>query len=116
MRARNMRFAPPSDSLEAMPSAAIHSPHRWYLVPVRVLAVTFIITLLSFAISLFLGIGGVVLAARLRDVHPNMTLAYRFVALPVAGTVAAIVLVSSTLMEIRHYRQVKTLEAIERAS
>jgi hypothetical protein len=45
-----------------------------------------------------------------------MTLAYKFVALRVAGAVAAIVLVSSTLMEIRHYRQVKTLEGIERAS
>jgi hypothetical protein len=100
-----------------MSSAVIpRSPQRWYLIPVRVLLVTFIITLLSFAVSLLLGIGGVVLAARLREVHPNMTLAYKFVALPVAGAVAAVVLVSSTLMEIRHYRQVKTLEGIERAS
>lgn len=112
-----MRFVPPSDSLEAMSSAAIpHPPQRWYLIPLRVLLVTFIVTLLSFAVSLLLGIAGVVLAARLREIHPNMTLAYKFVALPVAGAVAAIVLVSSTLMEIRHYRQVKTLEGIERAS
>ena len=112
-----MRFATCGDSLEEMSSAAIQgSPQRWYLIPVRVLLVTFIITLLSFAVSLLLGIGGVVLAARLREVHPNMTLAYKFVALPVAGAVAAVVLVSSALMEIRHYRQVKTLEGIERAS
>lgn len=77
---------------------------------------TFIVTLLSFAVSLLLGIGGVVLAAKLREAHPNMTLAYKFVALPVAGTVAAIVLVSSAFMEVRHYRQTKTLEGIERAS
>jgi len=112
-----MLFAPPNGSLEEMSSAVIpHPPQRWYLIPVRVLLVTFIITLLSFAVSLLLGIGGVVLAARLREMHPNMTLAYKFVALPVAGTVAAIVVVSSTLMEIRRYRQVKTLERIERAS
>lgn len=112
-----MRFATRGDSLEVMPSAAIpRSPQRWYLIPVRVLLVTFIITLLSFAVSLLLGISGVVLAARLRAVHPNMTLAYKFVAFPVAGAVAAVVLVSSALMEIRHYRQVKTLEGIERAS
>jgi len=112
-----MRFATCGDSLEVMSFAAIQgSPQRWYLIPVRVLLVTFIITLLSFAVSLLLGISGVVLAARLREVHPNMTLAYKFVALPVAGAVAAVVLVSSALMEIRHYRQVKTLEGIERAS
>lgn len=112
-----MRTSQGGDSLEGMSSAA-HSrpPQRWCLIPVRVLLVTFIITLLSFAVSLLLGIGGVVLAARLREVHPNMTLAYKFVALPVAGTVAAIVLVSSTFMEVRHYRQTKTLEGIERVS
>src|SRR5215470_19545566 len=112
-----MRFTPCSDSLEVMPSAAMsRPPRRWYWIPFRVLLVTFIITLLSFAVSLLLGIGGVVLAAKLREAHPNMTLAYKFVALPIAGTVAAVVLVSSTVMEIRHYRQAKTLERIERAS
>jgi amino acid transporter len=82
---------------------------RWYLIPVRIVLVTFIVTLLSFAVSLLLGIFGVLLAAKLRGVHPNMTLAYRDVALPVAGIVAAIVLVSSTVMEVRHYRQTKAL-------
>ena len=112
-----MRFVWCGDSLEVMFSAALSRlPQRWYLIPVRVVLVTFIITLLSFAVSLLLGIGGVVLAAKMRDVHPNMTLAYKFVALPAAGMVAAIVLVSSTFMEVRHYRQAKTLEGIERAS
>jgi len=99
-----------------MPHEARSRPQRWYLIPLRVLLVTFIVTLLSFAVSLLLGIGGVVLASRLREAHPNMTLAYRFVALPVAGTVAAIVLISSSFMEVRHYRQTKALEGIERAS
>ncbi len=88
---------------------------RWYLIPVRVLLVTFVVTLLSFAVSLLLGISGVVFAASLKHAHPNMALAYRYVALPTAGMVAAIVLVSASFMEVRHYRQAKTLDAIERA-
>jgi hypothetical protein len=100
-----------------MPSAATTArPLRWYLIPVRVLLVTFIVTLLSFAVSLLLGILGTVLAAKLRGVHPDMTFAYRHVALPVAAMVGAIVLVSACFMEARHYRQAKTLAQIERAS
>ncbi len=86
---------------------------RWYLIPVRVLLVTFIVTLLSFAVSLLLGIGGTVLAAKLRGVHPDMTFAYRHVALPAAAMVAAIVFISATFMEVRHYRQARALNQIE---
>ncbi len=88
-------------------------PPRWYLIPVRVLLVTFTVTLLSFAVSLLLGIGGTVLAAKLRRVHPDMTFAYRHVALPAAAMVAAIVLVSASFMEVRHYRQARALNRIE---
>jgi uncharacterized membrane protein YfcA len=87
---------------------------RWYLIPVRVLLVTFIVTLLSFAVSLLLGIGGTVLAARLRGGQPDMTFAYRHVAVPAAGMVAAIVFVSASFMELRHHRQTKTLDQLER--
>ncbi len=89
---------------------------RWYMIPVRVLLVTFIVTLLSFAVSLLLGIGGTVLGARLRGAHPDMTFAYRHIALPAAATVGAIVLISASFMEVRHYRQARTLDRIERAS
>ncbi len=82
------------------------------MIPVRIGLVTFVVTLLSFAVSLLLGIFGVILAAKLHGVHPNMTLAYREVALPVAGIVAAIVVVSATVMEVRHYRQTKALGGI----
>jgi len=100
-----------------MSSATVpRSRQRWYLIPLRVLLVTFIVTLLSFAVSLLFGIGAVILEAKLREAHPNMAFAYKFVALPVAGTVAAIVFVSSTVMEIKHYRQTRALEGIERAS
>src|SRR6266536_2929284 len=98
----------------AIDQASTRGP-RWYLVPIRVLLVTFIVTLLSFAVSLLLGIGGVLLASWLKGAHPNMTLAYRYVALPTAAMVAAIVLVSASLMEARHYRQARTLDRIERA-
>jgi hypothetical protein len=87
---------------------------KWYLIPVRVLLVTFIVTLLSFAISLLLGIAGIVLAARLRHVpHPNLTIAYRHIALPAAAMVAAVVIVSACVMEVRRYRQLKTLRRME---
>lgn len=89
---------------------------RWYLIPVRVLVVTFIVTLLSFAVSLLLGIGGVVLAAKLRGVHPDMAFAYRRIALPAAAMVGGIVLISSGFLEARHYRRAKTLDRIERVS
>ena len=90
-------------------------PPRWYLIPVRVLLVTFIVTLLSFAASLFLGILGTLVTAKIRGVAPDMTFAYRHVALPVAATAAAIVLVSACFMEVRHYRQASALARIERA-
>lgn len=89
------------------------SQPRCYLIPLRVLIVTFIVALLSFAISLLLGIGGVLLAARLRGAHPDLTIAYKYVALPAAGVVAAVVLVSATFMEVRHWRRAKTLARME---
>ena len=96
-----------------MPAASAPRSLRWYMIPVRVLLATFVVTLLSFAVSLFLGILGVVLAAQIRGVHPNMTIAYRHVAFPIAGTVAAVVLVSASFMEGRHYHQAKTLRRME---
>ena len=87
---------------------------RWYTIPVRVGLVTFIGTLLCFAVSLLLGILGTVVVSALRGVHPDMRLAYRQIALPVALVAGSIVFVLALVMEIRHYRQSKTLSAIER--
>ena len=89
---------------------------RRYLIPVRVLLATCLLTLLSFAVSLLLGILGLLIAARLRGVPPNLTAAYRYIALPAAFTAGAIVLVSACVMEVRHYRQTKALAEIERIS
>jgi len=78
--------------------------------------VTFIGTLLCFAVSLLLAILGTVIVAALRGVHPDMRIAYRHIALPMALVAGSIIFVLGLVMEIRHYRQTKTLSAIERLS
>ncbi|MGC2475764.1 MAG: hypothetical protein WA485_15590 [Candidatus Sulfotelmatobacter sp.] len=98
----------------AKPSAT-RSP-RWYGIPLRILVVTFIGTLLAFAVSLLLAIIGTAIAAAIRGIHPDMRVAYRLIALPMALVAGGIILVLSVGMEIRHYRQTKTLSAIERLS
>ena len=91
-------------------------PPRWYTIPVRVLLVTFIGTLISFAVSLLLGIIGIVAVSALRRVHPTLTAAYRQVAFPAAVVAGSIIFVLALTMEIRHYRQSKALAAIARMS
>jgi hypothetical protein len=93
----------------------LRSP-RWYTIPVRVCLLTFIVTLLCFAVSLLLAILGTVIVAALRGVHPDMRIAYRQIALPMAMVAGTIVFVLALVTEIRHYRQAKTLSAIERLS
>ena len=92
---------------------ATRSP-RWYGVPVRVLVVTFIGTLLSFAVSLLFGILGVVIVSGIRGIHPDMRLAYRLIALPAALVAGSIIFVLAIIMEVRHYHQARTLTGIER--
>jgi TRAP-type C4-dicarboxylate transport system permease small subunit len=77
---------------------------------------TFIGTLLSFAVSLLLGILGTIIVSALRHVNPNMTDAYRDVALPTALVAGSIIFVLALTLEVRNYRQSKTLAAIARAS
>jgi hypothetical protein len=89
---------------------------RWIGIPVRAFAMTFLFTLLSFAVALLLSIVGTMVYAQVKHVAPNLTFAYRHIAFPFAITVGAIVLVLSLGMEIRNYRQQKILEGIERAS
>ncbi len=100
-----------------MPQAEVrpYTP-RWYMVPVRVLLITFLLTLLSFAISLLLSIAGLAISGRIRGVHPNMAAAYRHFAVPAAMAVAGVVMISATVVEVRHYRQAKALAEIARAS
>ena len=88
---------------------------RWYAVGVRVVLITFLVTLLAFAVSLLLAILGIVGVAKARGATPYLPLAYRDVAIPVACVVGAAALVTSIVMEVRHYRQARALRSIERA-
>jgi hypothetical protein len=89
---------------------------RWYTIPVRLALVTFICTLLAFAVCLLLGIVVTVALAAHRHGNPDMTIAYRNIALPSALVAGAVVFVLALVIEIRHYRQSKMLAAIARAS
>jgi hypothetical protein len=86
------------------------------MIPVRAGFVAFLVTLVSFALSLLLSLIGMALVAKLRGTMPDMRFAYRHIALPVALSVGAIVLVLGLIMEIRHYRQSRALAEIARAS
>ena len=99
-----------------MSKAAKTRQPRWYTIPVRVLLVTFLVTLLSFAIALLLSIAALVISAKLHCSTPDMGLAYRYVALPVAVAAGSMVLVLSLVMEVRHYRRSRVLAGIARAS
>jgi hypothetical protein len=96
-----------------MPSETRFREPRWYLLPVRVLLVTAILTLLAFAVTLLLGIGGILLDARLHGMRPDLTLAYRHVAFPIALVTGAVVAISSSLVEVRHFQRAKTLARLE---
>ena len=87
---------------------------RWYGIPFRVGILTFLGTLICFAVSLLFSILGTVILDALRKVHPDMRIAYRHVALPIAVVAGCIILVFTLAMEIRRYRESKTLSAIER--
>ena len=97
-----------------MATVAAPRPPRWYGIPIRVLLATFIGTLICFAVSLLIGILGMVVVSALRGIHPDMRIAYRLIALPMALVAGSIIFVLSLVMEIRRYRQVKALSAIER--
>ena len=75
---------------------------------------TFIGTLLCFAVSLLLAIVGIGIVSALRGAHPDMRIAYRAFALPMAVVAGSIIFVLSLVMEIRHYRQTRALSAIEK--
>jgi hypothetical protein len=87
------------------PAKAPSANVRWFWTPLRVVLVTFLLTLLSFAVCLLLGILGLVINAALRGVHPNMSLAYRGVAFPAALAAGVIALVAAVALEFRHPRR-----------
>jgi hypothetical protein len=89
-----------------MLSAKVPSaPVRWFLAPLRVILVTLLLALLSFAVCLLLGILGLVVTAAVRGTQPNLTIAYREIAFPAAILGGAAALVVAIAMEVRHHRQ-----------
>jgi ABC-type methionine transport system permease subunit len=77
------------------------------LAAVRVVLITFISTLLSFAVGLFFGIVGVVLVNMAKGGALNMNLAYRHVAFPLAMVATVITFVVTLRWELRRYRQAR---------
>ena len=98
-----------------MPGSESRRP-GWLGIPFRVFAITFLLTLLSFAVALLLSILGTMVYSQVRHAAPNLPFAYRHIAFPFAIIVGAIVLVLSLVMEIRNYRQRRILAGIERVS
>jgi uncharacterized membrane protein len=79
----------------------------------RVLMITFGITGISFAVSLFVGILCMAMMGIFRGHLPDMRLAYRLFALPVAAMVGIVAFVVAGIVEFRHYRQAKLLNKKE---
>jgi hypothetical protein len=77
---------------------------RWFWIPLRVLLVSFLLALLSFAVCLLLGILGLTIGAAVRGAHPDLALAYRDIAFPAAVIAGMIALVAAIAMEFRHAR------------
>jgi hypothetical protein len=78
---------------------------RWFWIPVRILLVTFLLSLLVFALCLLLGIVGLTINGAVRGIHPNMTLAYRAFAFPVASVAGAVALFVAIVLEFREPRE-----------
>jgi hypothetical protein len=71
----------------------------------RALLITFVLTLLAFAVTLLLAIIGLSLFEVARGHRPDMANAYRYAAMPMALLVAFIVLVTAFVNEFKRYRQ-----------
>ena len=88
---------------------------RLYMVPLRALLFSLLVTLVAFALGLLVGLVGIVIYSRAHGIAPDMRLAYRDIAAPFAAVVGTMVLIMTLAMEVRHYRQSKALASIERA-
>jgi hypothetical protein len=83
---------------------------------VRVVVLTVLAALLSFAVSLFAGIVGTVLVGWAGGHRPNLVVAYRGIAFPVAVVVGVAGFVVFLTTEIRRYREAKLLAQMDRTS
>ena len=75
----------------------------------RILMITFGFTGISFAVSLFVGILCMAFMGIFRGHLPDMRLAYRMFALPVAAMVGTVALIIASVVEFRQYWEAKRL-------
>ena len=92
------------------PKSSSRAP-RWYGIPLRVALITFVGTLLVFAVTLLIAIIATAIASAIRGIHPDMRIAYRMIAFPTAALAGVIILIASVVMEIRHYLKARDLSA-----
>ena len=71
----------------------------------RALLITFVLTLLAFAVTLLLAIISLSLFGMVAGRRPDLADAYRYGAFPIAILVAVIVLVTTFVTEFKRYRQ-----------
>jgi len=75
----------------------------------RIIMITFGFTGISFAVSLFVGILCMAFMGIFRGHLPDMRLAYRMFALPVAAMVGTVALIIASVVEFRQYWEAKRL-------
>ncbi len=96
-----------------MPNIARPGRSRLFFTVLRVVFVTFLATLLAFCIGLFFGIVGIVLIKMIRGAAtPDMAVAYRYIALPIAIAALAATFVIALVYEIREYKQTRARERL----
>ena len=83
-------------------------PTLWGIVP-RIVLITFGITGISFAVSLFVGIVAMAMMGAFKGHFPDMRMAYRMFALPIAMMVGTLALLIASVVEIRDYFRSKRL-------
>lgn len=71
----------------------------------RAVLITFVVTLLAFAVTLLLAIIGLSLLGWFQGHRPDMATAYRYIAAPMAVLVGVIVLVTAFIHEFKLYRR-----------
>lgn len=72
---------------------------------VRVVLISALLTLLCFAIGLFVGIVGVGVANLVRGGGLSLSIAYRYIAFPVAVVALGVSLIGMSVTELREFRQ-----------
>lgn len=90
----------------AIQTVSVRKP-KVAMVVVRVVVITVLITLICFAVALFLGIAGILVVGMIRGGISDISLAYRHIAFPIAVGAMTIGFVATLVYEIRQYRRKK---------